>query len=817
MDTDRFFVEKLRFHLKKEETLVFVGWFYDGKAEGHQLIAELDGERLLVDVSVNRGVEVRQKYIGCAREIDEEVVGQITLPAAWREHKRLAISSVRDGARASRTSFRVSRLSRLASEVEYYIENCHRDGDLVTVTGWCMADGDSKVELLGEDRQPVTEKVEHYRRRDLLPVFPECDEGARPGFKVQAKCPKGRPAYLMMRNAEKVVCVRLRKWDGGSVPQRVAEKAVDAWRYLRRNGLAATLRKIRGKLRKNNGESYEAYLGKYAVTAEELEAQREKPPAYQGVFSIVVPAYGTRPEHLRALLDSVMAQTCPNWQLCIALGRSDDEKRQAAILEILEEYSRKDKRICYAALEENLGISGNTNEALSLARGDYIVFADHDDVISPDAIYSFAEEVAKDPSIDMLYSDEDKVDMAGRRFFEPHFKPDYSIDLLCSVNYICHLLAVKRGLLAAAGGLRKEYDGAQDYDLILRCAELAKNIRHVPKVLYHWRSHAESTAANPESKRYAFEAGRRAIEAHYERLSIPARVEDGPFYGTYRTVYEWGDEPLVSVLIPNKDHAADLGRCLSSLLDKSDYPNLEVIVIENNSEEPGTFAYYDRLRAERPNVRVVKYEGGFNFSKINNFGARHARGEYLLLLNNDTEFIDGGTVREMMGYGMRGDVGAVGAKLLYEDGTIQHAGVVLGFGGTAGHAFLGKRRDDPGYFGRICCAQDYSAVTAACMLTRRDVFDAVGGFTEEFAVAFNDVDYCLKVRALGKLVVYDPYAELYHFESKSRGYEDSPEKVERFNEETALLISRWRGVIEAGDPYYNPNLTLDASDFSLRR
>lgn len=326
-----------------------------------------------------------------------------------------------------------------------------------------------------------------------------------------------------------------------------------------------------------------------------------------------------------------------------------------------------------------------------------------------------------------------------------------------------------------------------------------------------------STAANPESKLYAFEAGRAAVEAHYRRCGIPAKVENAQGYGRYRTIYEWQEEPFVSIIIPNKDHTDDLDICIQSVLEKSEYRHFEIVVVENNSTEKETFAYYDRIQAEHPEVRVVFYEGGFNFSKINNFGAKEAKGEFFLLLNNDTEFIAGNVIGDMLGICMREDVGIVGAKLLYADDTIQHAGVVLGFGGTAGHTFIGKSRYDTGYFGRISCVQDYSAVTAACMLVKRSVFEQAGGLTEELAVAFNDIDFCLKVREMGKLVVYQPSAELYHYESKSRGYEDSPEKVERFQNEMDWFINRWRDVIEQGDPYYNRNLTLDNSDFSMRR
>lgn len=323
-----------------------------------------------------------------------------------------------------------------------------------------------------------------------------------------------------------------------------------------------------------------------------------------------------------------------------------------------------------------------------------------------------------------------------------------------------------------------------------------------------------STAANPESKLYAFEAGRKAVEEHYIRMGIPAKVEHSNFYGMFRTKYCWQEQPLISIVIPNKDHIEDLKKCMDSIEEKSAYRNFEFVIVENNSTEEATFQYYKELE-QRENVTVAYYDGHFNFSRINNFGVQYAKGEYLLLLNNDTEMIDGSCLEELLGYCMREDVGIVGAKLCYQDDTIQHAGVVIGFGGVAGHAFIESSRFDTGYMGRIMCAQDYSAVTAACMMTKKSVFHAAGGMTEALEVAFNDIDYCLKVRALGKLVVYNPYAELYHYESKSRGLEDTPEKVERFNREVAAFNERWEQVLEAGDPYYNPNLTLDRADFSL--
>lgn len=813
MDTHKFFVEKMRFHLTDRNKLVFVGWFFDGSTKDHSLEVYFDSEKLPLQIQINKGAEVRQKYIRSINEIEEEVVGIVTLPENWKECHRLRIVSGYCGERTKAYTISKGKLLRLEKEVSFYIEKCHRGEGRITVTGWCQAAGEVKLELLNAAKQPISEKVDHYYRKDLLSIFPECDKESKPGFVITAKADDAEhgPFYLEMRNASQMSRTKLRKWDDGTRFQYMIEKAGDAMRYLERNGISATIYKINSKLRKKEGNTYENWRMKYAVTEEELAKQRETQFVSPKKFSIAVPLYHTKPEYLREMIDSIVSQTYPHWQLCLANAESPE------LLPILEEYAAKDSRICFTVLEKNEGISGNTNAALALAEGDFVVLVDHDDIVPANALYEFAAAIDKEPDIDMIYSDEDKVDMDGRKYFEPHFKSDFNIDLLCSVNYICHLFAARRDVIARAGEFRGEYDGAQDLDFILRCSEQAQHIHHVPKILYHWRCHMDSTAANPESKLYAFEAGRCAIEAHYERIHVPARVENAEFYGMYRTRYEWEEEPLVSIIIPNKDHAQDLAKCMNSIYEKSDYRNFEFVIVENNSTEEETFAYYEKLLNEHDNVQVVYYEGGFNYSKINNFGAAAAKGEYFLLLNNDTELIEGTVIRELLGYCMREDVGAVGAKLLYEDDTIQHAGVVLGFGGTAGHTFIGKNRYDTGYFGRIMCAQDYSAVTAACMMTKRSVYEAVGGLTEELAVAFNDIDYCLKVRKLGKLVVYNPYAELYHYESKSRGLEDSPEKVERFNRETEILLSFWRGIIESGDPYYNRNLTLDNSDFSLRR
>ena len=418
----------------------------------------------------------------------------------------------------------------------------------------------------------------------------------------------------------------------------------------------------------------------------------------------------------------------------------------------------------------------------------------------------------------MLYSDEDKLDMDGKALFDPHFKPDFNPDLLTSVNYICHLFVVKKELLDQVGGFRQEFDGAQDYDFIFRCTENAEQICHIPKVLYHWRCHPNSTASNPESKLYAFTAGSRAIMDHYKRVGIEAeKVEKGVDYGIYHTTFKIKGDPLVSVIIPNKDHTDDLEKCLHSIWTKTSWENFEVIVIENNSTDPATFTYYKEARQRYDGLQVVNYpQKGFNFSGINNFGRQYASGDYLLLLNNDVEVRNADWLTELLRQCAHpGGAAICGAELLYPDETLQHAGVVTGLGGYAGHSHKYRKAGGSGYMFRAATVQDFSAVTGACLLVKTSVWDEVGGLDEAFAVAFNDVDFCLRVRDAGYRIAWTPYAQLTHYESKSRGGDEKdPVKARRFAAEQQRLYAVHGKANILHDPYYNPNLTMDREDFS---
>ncbi|MCQ2510159.1 MAG: glycosyltransferase family 2 protein [Lachnospiraceae bacterium] len=555
---------------------------------------------------------------------------------------------------------------------------------------------------------------------------------------------------------------------------------------------------------------YGPWYEEHKASPATLEKQRKVQWKNPVTISIAVPAYHTPEEFLRQLLDSLVDQTYPYWELCIANASPDDEVMQ----KVFKEYQAKDARIKVLNLEENAGISQNTNAALFMATGQYVGLLDHDDLLAPDCLYEVAVRI-RDEHADMIYTDEDKVTADLSEHYQPHLKPDFSPDLLRSNNYICHFLTVKRELLEAAGGFRKEFDGAQDHDFIFRCSEKAEHIAHVPRILYHWRTHKASTADNPASKLYAYDAGKRAVEGNLERMGLKGEVSHTKDYGFYNVKYEVQGEPLVSILIPNKDQRETLETCIRSIREKTTYKNYEILIIENNSVEETTFAYYKCLAAD-PQIRLLRWKDGFNYSAINNYAARKAEGEYLLFLNNDIEVMSPDWIEQLLANCQRPDVAICGSKLYYPDHSIQHAGVIVGLGGIAGHAFLNMPGSRTGYLHKASIQLNTSAVTAACMMMKKEVFDALGGFEEKLTVAFNDVDLCLRTVEAGYRIVYNPHVEMIHYESKSRGAEDNPEKVRRFQSEIEFMRTRWIDFLKKGDPMYNPNLTLSKWNYSLR-
>ena len=560
---------------------------------------------------------------------------------------------------------------------------------------------------------------------------------------------------------------------------------------------------LKKKLTGNEYADYDTWLRIMRVSRQELFEQRKTKFSYAPKFSVVVPLYHTPAKFLKDLVRSMMYQSYANWELCLVNASPED----VHLTSLLENWAMRDKRIRVIRLEKNLGIAQNTNAGITASTGEFIAFLDHDDFLEPDALFCYADALNKDKTIDVFYSDEDKTDEYAAHYFYPHFKSDFNIDLLHANNYMCHFLAVRKSLVDTVGGLNEKFDGAQDYDFVLRLTEHTKKIYHCPRILYHWRCSNQSTAANQGNKMYAIHAGKAALNAHYKRLGWNARAQEGAVDGWYQTKFTLKEEPLVSILIPNKDHTDDLDVCLNSFFERADYQNYEFIIIENNSVLPETFAYYEKIEKEHDNVKVVYWEAGFNYSAINNFGFKFAKGDYIMLLNNDVELITPDIFQSMLGFCMRPEVGIVGAKLLYNDHTVQHAGVLVGAGGLADHVFKGIHEDDPGYMGRAISSQDVSAVTAACLLVKRSVYEEVGGLEDEFQVAFNDVDFCLKVRKAGYLIVYDADVKLFHYESKSRGMEDTTERFIRFGNEMMLLNSKWDILSTFVDPYYNPNLS----------
>lgn len=528
-------------------------------------------------------------------------------------------------------------------------------------------------------------------------------------------------------------------------------------------------------------------------------------------FSVLVPLYNTPKKFLIEMIKSVQNQTYSNWELCLADG-SDSEHKY--VEEICRKLSAVDNRIKYEKLEKNLGISENTNHCIKMSTGDYIALFDHDDLLHPSALYEVMRAICFE-NADYVYTDENTfIKYPTQRVFT-HYKPDFSPDTLRSNNYICHFSIFSKKLLDSVGYFRSKCDGSQDYDLILRLTEKAKKIVHIPKVLYFWRSHKNSVASSIGAKPYVINAAKQAITDHLKRVGLEGTVENSAVISTYKINYKIYGNPKISIIIPNKDYIDDLDKCINSILRKTTYNNYEIIIVENNSTEQATFEYYEKLKVYK-NIKIVIWDDEFNYSAINNFGEKYATGEYILLLNNDVEIITPNWIEEMLMFAQRSDVGGVGIKLYYPDDTIQHGGVILGMGGIAGHAHKNLPSSSYGYVGRASYAQNLSACTAACFMVRKSVYEEVGGLDEGYKVAFNDVDLCMKIRKAGYLIVFTPYAEMYHYESKSRGFEDTPEKVKRFNSEVKRFESKWGEELKKGDPYYNPNLSLLHEDFRFK-
>lgn len=587
---------------------------------------------------------------------------------------------------------------------------------------------------------------------------------------------------------------------------------------LRKEGMFNVLKNIDRYINKSDTPLFEPSYERWIKTQEQTLSNSERLMRIESLasepkISIVLPVYNSPEKYLRECIESVVDQSYQNWELCIANDASTDEHVQP----VVEEYARRDSRIRVIHREENGHISAASNSALSLATGEYVGLLDHDDVLAKDALLCVADELNKHFDAKLIYSDEDKVSAEGNRF-SPHFKSDWNLELLLSQNYICHFAVIEKALVDSVGGFRLGYEGSQDHDLILRCvADLAApEIRHITKILYHWRAIEGSTAQSASAKSYSNDAGLLAVKDFVFSKFQVADVEPGIVPNSYRVRYPIPDNPpQVSLIIPTRDQLALTRQCLNSIFEKTLYKNYELVIVDNGSKEKETLEYFKEI-AKLDNVRVLSYNKPFNYSAINNFAVENTDSELIALVNNDIEVISPEWLCEMVSHGLRSDVGCVGAKLYYPNDRIQHGGIILGIGGVAGHSHKHFKRHDFGYFSRLSLVQNLSAVTGACLLVRRNVFNEVGGLNEEeLTVAFNDVDFCLKVKTAGYNNVWTPYAELYHHESVSRGAENSPAKIERFKREICYMKKNWSELLMK-DPYYNPNLSIDREDFSIR-
>lgn len=574
-------------------------------------------------------------------------------------------------------------------------------------------------------------------------------------------------------------------------------KKIDS--YIKAYGIGKTVGLLYEKATHKDQKDYERWLERHKITEAIREVQKETVFDKQPCFSIVVPLYKTQEKYLKELVESIKGQTYSNWELCLSDGSGGD----SPLKEILKELEHSDSRIKVISSKESLQIAENTNAAIDIATGDYIVFADHDDILSVDALYECTKCINENQEVDMIYSDEDKVSMDGQTYFEPHFKPDLNMDLLCSVNYFCHLVVVKRQLLEQAGKLNGEYNGAQDYDFVLRCVENTDAVYHIPKILYHWRAHMDSTAENPESKRYAFEAGRRAIQKHYERIGLKdAYVEETAYPGTYRTRYKYADKPKVSIIIDEITKKELLGKTLQSI-KANDYPDYEVIIVDC-TEKKEIEKFVEKYQDKR--IRVKRGEKIWTAAKRKNEGAGCAEGEYLIFLAGNAEYADKEGISELVSVAMRSDVGVVGTRSYYKNGTVEHAGCVIGMNGTAGSLFEYTLRGENGYFSHIVTQMQYSAVAGACMMVKKDIFEKVNGFDEDYKGELGKVDLCLKIRNKHMSVVYNPYVKVMRWSNELRNNENDEK----------LFKKQWAEILEKDDPYYNKNLSLSVSGCNIR-
>lgn len=804
----RFVVREGHFHIADKDTYVLTGWFEEEAVSGTELFSVfLDRKKADIRVLSFSDDSVRQKYAKLDMKVITEYVILVKLPQDLSRYRRLFLC-LADGTRVYER--RVPQLRRMQGQLNYRITSIQSTGASCVVTGWAASAKPVKINVFDQAKEPVKCEVSHFPKQDVALEFREAKQLYDCGFSVTVPVNGRKKMALQITDGEHSVTREFRAVDRN----RLLFYLKKANYFTKRNGLKKACKRAVNELYELVGDTgnYMKWRRKNMPSQKELARQRQEQGTFCPLIYVVTPYQDVH--NFAAAVASMKNQTYHNWKWALVCTDAEKDK----LLEQVRGHIPEQKLCLIPA-------KGHTGSQQRIARGMqdvlpeqakrpldprhavWLTLLEPSDTLEPDAFYSCVRLMEQQPKTDLCYTDEDQIAEDGKTYREPVFKSDFNIDLLRATNYLGHLVLVREDAARKAGPWNPAYQEDASYDYYLRACESAACIGHLQRVVYHMGKTGKQTHHN----------GAAALNEHYKRMGIPAIAQPSPTSGIYHTIYQWKETPLVSVNIPNKDHIDDLDTCVQSLLKKCTYPNYEIIIIENNSTQESTFAYYEKLQAQDLRVRVVNWKDTFNYSKITNFGVSASKGEYILLMNNDTEVIEPAFMEEMLGYCMREDVGICGARLFYFDDTIQHAGVIIGLGGICGEGFQGFPKENGGYLNRIFCPQDYSAVTAACLMTKKSVFEEVGGMDPQLQVAYNDIDYCLKVRKTGRLVVYNPFATLHHYEYKSRGTENTAEKLARYNREVDLFTTRWADLISAGDPYYNPNLTRRYQDFSLRR
>lgn len=807
------------FSYETKSLILFCGWCFHASQAPLQYHVNINGSEVECKVGLVDRIDIVQQYLGQTNGLD---VGFFVsaLVEGDIHSAELTVSCHRDTVHLQKikekTLQSIKREGPVCYRIGGYIPSDGLNKHIHLNDGWAFAFDGSTIEFgVENNKHQLIES--NFRILDIDAFYQMGllnDSNKHCFFHLSFKDDGDSPYYLTFYNDhihqsveinESILSQSLHTWY--SYLSKINPDLIHkGYRYLKDNGVKNLFRKI-VKGEGPDALDYNNWTRHFDCTKEELEKQLSHQFAYTPKMSFIVATFNTPVVFLKEMIDAVANQTYPNWELCIADGSSS-----SVVMDYIRDHYQ-DERIKTVSLDKNYGIAGNMNQAIQIATGDYIGLYDHDDTVTPNALFEFVKVLNEHPEVKMIYSDEDNINTNGTLRMRPHFKSDFNPDLLRTNNYICHLLFVKSNLVKELGGLRSEFDGAQDFDFVLRLMDILKpsEIYHVPKVLYHWRIHENSTAGNPDSKSYAFDAGKKAVAAYHERNHVDAEIVNLQQQGYYRSIYHIKSHPKVSIVVYNTDHIENLKRCIESVENNSGYDNYEIILIDNNSQKEETFEFYQKLESTYANLRIEYWKKADNYSSINNYGAQFATGDYYIFLDNNVQVFESSWIETMLGYCMRKDVGIVGAKLLYPDDTIHHAGLLLRVEDVVGRAFYKFSNHSPGYAGRLMASQDLSAVSGECMMVKASVFNQLGGFDCDFQTSFNDVDFCLRVRDKGCLVVFASDCQLYYLGST---LQDG--KMKYNQADLSLFRERWNSILQKGDPYYNPNLTVTKTDYSIK-